>query len=450
MIDRLRAMIVQPLSRLPLPETRLLPIIVVAYACLLPREFSLEVSGAALFPYRLALLAMAPLCVASILHRRIRPSLVDVFALFTALWFFIALLNVEGLQLALTRGVALTLDFGLAYFVGRTAIRTSEDVRTVFAWLLPGLLLVAAVMLVESVLQTTLLRPAVASITDAATSFEEPEIRLGLARALGPFPHPILAGVFMASTLPLAFLATRDFRLRILACLAALSGFFSLSAAALISLLLGGLLLAIYAVQRRLKLPLFALAGIYALLLVVFIEIGSQNGAASFLLRYLTINPASGSYRLLIWEFGWADAMRHPWFGIGNGDWVRPSWMPNPSVDSLWLVLPLYYGVPALIGTVLTLAGSFLSLIRTQRLRRNSAHRVGAALAMMLGILGFAGITVHLWESLLAWVLLVCGMGVGLASEIRGAAAGKATGMRSIRKVERGNFVAPHRRAKQA
>ena len=431
MIARLRETLLRPFPALVLPEKRLWPVIIFAYACLLPRELSLDIAGAALFPYRLVLLAIAPLCVATILRHRLRPSIVDLFALLTASWFFIALLNAATLSLALTRGVALTLDFALAYLVGRASIRSSDDVRTVFRFMIPGLVGVAAVLALESVLRQSLLRPGVGTLVGSIPDLYAPEIRLGLGRAMGPFPHPILAGVFMASTLPLAMLATRDLRFRLLAAMASLSAFFSLSAAAFVALMLGIGLLAIYAVQRWIKLPLFALASAYFVLLLIFIEIGSESGVFSFLLRYLTINPASGSYRLLIWEFGWADAMRHPWFGIGDGDWARPSWMPNPSVDSLWLVLPLYYGLPAMIGTGLTLAGAGVAVLHSQKLRSTQAHPIGAALAMMLLMLALAGLTVHLWENLLAWLLMVCGMAVSLATQIHAAARVRATAVQT-------------------
>ena len=100
-------------------------------------------------------------------------------------------------------------------------------------------------------------------------------------------------------------------------------------------------------------------------------------------------------------------------FGIGFGDWLRPTWMSD-SMDNFWLLTAVRYGLPAL----LFLAAAIIVLaLRQVRANANDAevnrHRM-AWLAITIGI-AVSGITVHLWNAVFAYFFFLIGSGAWMA-----------------------------------
>ena len=58
-------------------------------------------------------------------------------------------------------------------------------------------------------------------------------------------------------------------------------------------------------------------------------------------------NPQTADGRLIILEYGSAEIARHPVFGIGLNEWVRP-WYKKQSVDNFWLSHAMRFGLPSL------------------------------------------------------------------------------------------------------
>lgn len=419
MLDWLNRHVIPPRTlavRFPL---RLVPMLVVAYACLLPREFQLTVMDAALPPYRLALLAFVPFAFGQLARWPVRPSFIDLCAVFAALWFPISLYMTTSLSAGLVSGGSYAIDLGLAYLLGRASVRSPQDVRSMFTWFIPGLLGVVAIMAAESVSHRMFFRPQLANLLNQPQPFYYHSVRFGLLRALGPFPHPILGGVFLASMLPLGWYLARNNWHRVLACGAALGAVFTVSATAAVGLLLGAVLVLAEIVQRLTRLPVFLVTGFYLAMGAAAISVGSQSGLVNFLIRRLTFEAGSGYYRLWIWEYGGAEAMANPWFGIGQRDWARPIGMSNDSVDAYWLVLAMFYGFPAVAGAAALMLGAIIGLIRSQRWRRPEDRGVALALIFFIIVVVFSGFTVHLWESLHSWIIMLCGASISLATQAR-------------------------------
>ena len=406
----------------PLPR-RLWPILLVGYACLLPRELTVYLADAALFPYRLALLVMTPFALANLARAPVRFSMVDFFAIFASVWFSVALLVTTSVEAGLISGVSNGIDLGLAYLLGRSSVRTAEDLRLVLRGLLPGVLLLVAVLALESLSHRMLLRPLLAELLGLPQPDLYYRARFGLLRAMGPFPHPILGGVFLVSLLPLMWYLAHDLRARLAGTAAAFGAIFTVSSTALIGLALGIGLIALELVQRLTRVPAFLLTGLYACLAAVFIAFGSQGGLVWFLVRRLSLDSDSGLYRMWIWEYGGAEALANPWFGIGQRDWVRPDYMFSASVDTYWLVLAMAYGFPALVAVLGMMLGTMLAVARTQKYRHPVDRNAGMAIIGFVAIALFSGLTVHFWEALLAWMILLTGCGASLASEARRAQA---------------------------
>jgi hypothetical protein len=139
------------------------------------------------------------------------------------------------------------------------------------------------------------------------------------------------------------------------------------------------------------------------------VSLASNRSPVKVFISYLTFSPGSAYNRILIWDYGTAEVGRHPLFGIGFGDWLRPAWMSD-SMDNFWLLTAVRYGLPALVflvAAITTLA------LRQARTNANDAelnrHRM-AWLAITIGI-AVSGITVHLWNAVFAYFFFLIGTG---------------------------------------
>ena len=136
---------------------RMLPAVLIVYACMLPRELTFEIVGVAFQPFRVVLILLLPYAIYLAAQQRMRPSFVDWLIVFAAIWAFIALWVMESLDAALISGLSEGLNLAFAYFIGRVAIRTSKDLQRFFLAILPGLLVCAAIVAVESLMHQHIL-----------------------------------------------------------------------------------------------------------------------------------------------------------------------------------------------------------------------------------------------------------------------------------------------------
>lgn len=189
------------------------------------------------------------------------------------------------------------------------------------------------------------------------------EQRLGFYRSAGPFPGPIQWGFFASSLFALSLSQATGMdngdKGKVLIVLLLLGAVFtSLSSAAFMAVALQIGLTAYLVMSARLnrRWLYLSLAVVFAYL---FVDVLSNRTPVHVFFSYATLNPWTGYYRLLIWEFGWQNFLSSPLTGIGFNDWIRLPWM-TASVDSFWLVLLMRYGLLGTVPLVLT----FLTALR--------------------------------------------------------------------------------------
>jgi O-antigen ligase len=389
--------------------------IIVTYACLLPREMTVDLAGAALFPYRACLFIFLPYAIGQAITNVPRLSVIDFFAAITAIWHVVALLMTESISVAFIRGGAQAADFGFAYLIGRATLRTPSDLRIYFLAVLPGLTATALIMVAESLSGRLILRPLVAELFGRPRPTNTYErVRLGLFRASGPFPHPILGGVFLAAILPLAWYLPKSRLVKMIAVITAMCCLFTVSSTALLALALCGGIMGMRWVQKITRLPVFATTIAYIVMAYIAVSSVSQSGAISVASRYLLFESGSSYYRQLIWEYAGAEALNHPIFGIGLRDWDRLDWMID-SIDSFWLSSAMRFGFPMAVGAFLTIAGTVVLLVARCSRGPLSVRDTAFAIGTSLGVIIFSGFTVHLWEGVAGWMLLITGASVTLS-----------------------------------
>ncbi|WP_424831778.1 O-antigen ligase family protein [Ruegeria sp.] len=237
------------------------------------------------------------------------------------------------------------------------------------------------------------------------------EPRLGLYRAQGTMPHPILFGVFCSVGFGLTWyvlgygkgMAYKGSRVGIV--LAAT--FTSLSSGAWLSVAVQMALMTwktvLSEVKKKWNLLLYMFAGLY-----VFVDLVASRPPVQLFAAYLTLNKSSAWYRIHIFTHASDDIMNNPIFGIGLRPFSRPAWMV-PTLDNFWMVVALRYGLPALCILVATVIVTYIAVGRAKLSGRLESYRWGYLFALA----GFciAAITVHLWEATYCLLMFMLGAG---------------------------------------
>ena len=354
----------------------ILPLAVVFYSfLLLPQEVSATIFSVNLPSYRVALLAMTVPSLWMILKNRDAGVVpLDYALMFMGFWILLSFMTIYGVETGLVRGSGIIIDNVLIYMVARASITKPDDLRYFLLLCLPGLLFAGGSLVVESLYGRLLVRPFFTSIFGSTDAFKggestgavvlSQEVRLGLLRAFGPFPHPILAGTVMMGFLPLFYFSGLRSWPYFLAIGVALTGLFSLSSAAFLFLMIvGGAIILFHVKPYFPKISWWTIVSISGLI-VWAAHVSSKSGIIAVIARF-TLTPSTAEYRTLIWRYGTANVAKNPWFGIGYSEWERLRWMVTDSVDAHFLLLAMRHG---LIVPVILLAGVVHAMIRLGRL----------------------------------------------------------------------------------
>jgi hypothetical protein len=407
------------MTRLVTAKIDWVPVLVFASILMSP-EARIDLSGFQLYPYRLALIASLPFMMIAAAKRPVRLHAADLLFFAATAWMFIATAMHYPIDVAFKTGGSTTLDTLAAYLIGRIFFRDPIDLRRFLFRISPLLVVIALLMVLESVSHRYLVRTFIGSLTGfspEATIRRVYELRFGLLRAMGPFLHPIAAGLFFGSLVPL-FLAADLPKWRWLGLIACMGGFFAWSSAG-VATIVAGLALGSYDyIQRRLRLGWAPLI-LTIVVLLFMIQSFTSDGIIKFLIRNASFNPQTGYFRLAIWEYGSADVARSPWIGIGIlDDYTRPKWMHSDSVDNYWLLLALRYGIPCSITMLLAVGLNVLKLSLTGRVREQGAlhgRRMATGLAISVFVLYVVLITVSPWGADMSWLIMLLGMAGGLS-----------------------------------
>lgn len=401
-----------------LPYLTIAPVMVLLVGIMLPVEVRVNLAGQTFYAYRIAWLLVAPWLLFQVLVGRFQFRFNDGLVLLAAFWMTLSFSVVEGIAKGFPAGLALALDVLMPYLITRHCLRSLNDFRCLLIVFAPIALGVAVLMILESVTHTRFIRSAAQAVFGSLTAAEYGnvafkaggiDIRYGLMRAMGPFSHPILAGLFYAGLMPLYYFS----RLRgwplVMGLMSGVGALFSLSSAALLGLAMFAVL-AGYEWLRKLisflNWPLFLAA---AGTVLTLLQLLSSNGLLGLIIRY-TVDPKTGYYRLLIWEYGSKSVAKYPWFGIGYDPFEKLIWM-NDSVDTVWLAIAIRNGLPPalLLGAAMLLA--IVSLMRAASLGDPGGRLTVLGIAISLSILFTMGFTVSFFGGLLIWFAMMLAIG---------------------------------------
>lgn len=381
---------------------------------ILPINF--ELGGLKLSPVRLFLLAgFVPMLVRLISGSAGRLTVGDLCFGLYGLWMGLAMVAVHGPSRIPFAGISIVEAAG-GYLAGRVLIRHATDYRTFFRYFLITLAFLAPFAVIENLTGRMLISEALSPLFQTHPKVllrSAEDYRMGLVRAQGVVEHSILWGVFCSIAIANAFYLYRETFARsvMLSGFALAMTFTSLSSGPLLSAMLQlGMIGWGWATRNA----WWVLVGL-AVAAYVVIDLISNRSGVQVLISYLTFNPGNAYWRLHIWNYGSAEVLRHPLFGIGLNDWVRPSWMATASVDNFWLNVAMRYGLPALIFLAAGIIATLVQILRRRDLPEAlQALRTGHVIALVGTILALT--TVHIWGSTGVLVMFYVGAGGWLAT----------------------------------
>ena len=393
------------------------------YATVVPTEVRFKIAEQTFYPSRIAAFLLLPWLLHKLASGGLRFRAIDGLMLFGVSWMIFSFMAFYDPLEGILRSLPIAFDVIMPYLIGRLCIRNLTDFRRFLIFIVPALVFAGGSMALESLTHTPIIKPLAADIFGKLAVYENGQAvgssdfirqtRLGLMRATGPFAHPILGGICLSAWIPLYLKSGIKGMPRFLGLAAAACGFFSLSSGAFLVILIGvGLVCLDWLLQIAKSITWRAVSAAIVIGLIL-IQLVSKNGLVAILIRY-TLDPSTGYYRRLIWEYGTASVWRHPWIGIGYTDFERLEYM-GTSVDNHWLLIPMRHGIPALIAIAGVVFFGFWSV--TQAASRSTGFDRSAlvSFAIMLVAIVIAGFTVTYFGSSLTVLYLLVGISINMS-----------------------------------
>ena len=330
--------------------------------------------------------------------------LCDFLALATAAWMIVASIASAGVTEIPTAGGD-ALDFlggyliSRAYCFGRPALDTFIRVLKILA-------IIVIILAMADTISGRMI------VHDMIAPWPEPLMRNGWVRAASTFDHPILFGVFCALTAAILLYWERTLlRRSVAAGLCFLGCIVSLSSAAFMAF---SIILVAFTYDQLLRRYSWRWSAFWitigTLIFVVFVV---TPHPLNWVLSHLTLDAQTGWFRMMIWDAALTYVAQSP--VIGYGYKLNDAMLDN-TIDCIWLVLSLRFGVPMFVLFVLTNVAAFFPSQRNFK-GTGDVHmdRMRRAFTLVLLMFMFTGLTVHFWKSM----LMFWGLCLGIRASLR-------------------------------
>lgn len=347
------------------------------------------------------------------LARAGRHSLVsDYLACAVAIWMFAAAYYTSGPSAISSTG-AESLEFLGGYIIARGFF---FGPAAIYSFIQPFKLVTAYIVLLALFdnLSGRLIVQEVFSAAFGSYAPLSPDFRLYWVRAASTLDHPILLGTYCTVACGiLLFSEQRPLSKLLWAGLCVFGCLLSLSSAPLLSCFI---VLMLYLYDAALKHNAGRWRALQVCLVtIVLIILAVANHPLGWIISHLTFDPVSGYFRMLIWDAATQKIMESPLTGYAFGQLNHD--ILDTTVDSVWLVLALRFGLPMVFLLVLTNVASVLpARCRFKRVMEDpSAPDLRIAFTVAVVILMFTGLTVHYWNYL--WIFW--GVCIGIRASLR-------------------------------
>lgn len=399
---------------------QVLPASILFYSFLIPPEVAFFIGPLRMGSYRIALLICIPYIIYAIIYKKMRFHWLDVVLVTVIIWIPASLSIHYDLATGLEAGGRQSYDMLLAYFLGRCCINSFENLKALMLYILPGLIVAALLLFFESVIGRPFVRQIFQQIFGGAGEVgSELKIlfRIGFFRAYSVFSHPIHAGIFLSSFISFYYLLFKNPQWRISGLFVGFFAFFSLSSAGLLGIAMQVALLGYDWLQQKVRDLSWGLIISVMAVMAFLVHVFSQNGIFAVIYSNLTLNPSTGRFRTLIWQYAGDVALKYPWLGIGHEEYERPYWMGTGSIDAHYLFMAVRYGMPSAVLYFFLAVAIIFILSRRVASSATSAARDGfLAMAICLSVTVILMFTVTFWGTMLSWINFMLGAALGLAT----------------------------------
>ena len=377
----------------------------------LPQELQISLGpGVTFTPGRIsaALLFFPALLVLCRNGRRL--LLCDFLAPATAGWMIVASVGSVGVS-AIPAAGGDALDFlggyliSRAYFFGRPALDTFVRVLKVFAIIVIGL------AMADSISGRLIVHETFSAIYGA--EWHPAELRNGWVRAASTFDHPILFGVFCALTAAILLSWEKGLPRRSMAVSLCLLGCILSQSSA--SLMAFSIILAAFTYNQLMRRYSWRWGAFWIIIgALIFVVSVVTPHPLSWVVSHLTLDPQTGFFRIMIWDAALTYIAQSP--VIGYAYQLLNNGILDGTVDSIWLVISLRFGVPMLILFFLTNVAAFFPGQREFK-GTGDVHmdQMRRAFTLVLLMLMFTGLTVHFWN----YMLMFWGLCLGIRASLR-------------------------------
>jgi hypothetical protein len=233
-------------------------------------------------------------------------------------------------------------------------------------------------------------------------------------RATSTFGHPILYGTFCSVAAAILLSYGRSIGSRACYCGACMiGGLLSVSSAPIIGFVIVVLIDSydrlLFSNQRRWIILYLMLVPIIGISFVV------SNNPLTWLLRNFTADPADAYYRIFAWQNAFEYIALSPIAGADPITWSNDEILGN-SIDCVWLVLSLLYGLPMVALLLLANVSACGALARkiNRRLFSYELLRLRTGFSLVLFLFVYLGLTVHFWGAI--WMFW--GLCLGIRSSL--------------------------------
>jgi hypothetical protein len=352
----------------------------------------------------------------------------DLIVCALAGWMVLAALHTSGLA-ALGSAGAESLEFAGGYLVARAFVFGPVALNT-FIRTLKLLTFIAVILGVpEFIWGQLFVHEFFRSIFHFPT-FVAPQVRIVMGatfvRVMSSFDHSILFGAFCALVATITLYSEPKVIKRLFLfgvfCLGILV---SLSSSALMAIQIA---IAIYIYDNLLGRYhwrwslLWTTTTIFLLMIILL-----TNHPLGWLISHFTLNPESGYFRYLIWMEAIPNIKASPLTGHA---FQSLGGILDTTVDSVWLVFALRYGIPTVVLLFLANLAAFAPRMRSpgEGARGSEIKRMSTAFSLVLILFMFMGLTVHYWN----YIWIFWGVCLGIRASLREASMSVASGLTSF------------------
>jgi hypothetical protein len=128
-----------------------------------------------------------------------------------------------------------------------------------------------------------------------------------------------------------------------------------------------------------------------------------SNNPVGWLIAHLLFDPGSSYFRVYVFDYYLAHIAVHPITGWGFGPVGTDDFLSTTTVDSVWIVCAVRYGIPMIFFLFLTNVSAFVRAAPRRKKERDPyIDNAGTAFTFGLVCLMLIGLTVHYWNAI--WI----------------------------------------------